>query len=154
MHTFQCSLSISEIITLAQQPTSIFCNHTNTDAIKLFKKAEGFLYLLSANELLAIDVDEDNDAKLHFVGTLLQVEDSIQEVQIEHWQKMIVIVLRLASSLHVYLTKEDFRVAHNLEPIQKINTNSASDRFVLFKKNKELLLVTYGIKSESENELM
>lgn len=122
--------------------------------MRIFKKAEGYLYILSANELLAINVNDKKDAQLHFVGTLLQFEEPVLEIQIEDWQNMIVIILKMSNSLHVYLTKNDFRAPMKLEPIQKINTNSPSDLFALFKNRKDLFLVTYGLKSEAANELM
>lgn len=113
--------------------------------------------MLSANELLAIDVSKNNEARLFFVGTLLQMNEPAVEIQIQNWHTMIVIVLRTTTSLQVYLTKNDFYTAEptSLEPIQKINTNlSPADRFVLFRNDDDLLLVTYDIKTETANQLM
>lgn len=142
-----------DVIKIKSQPTRITCNQTNTD-LKIFKKAEGFLYVLSSHELLAVDVDEQKVAQIHFVGRFKKLEEPVLEIQIEQWQNMLVVVLKMVTSLHVFLTKNDFTSVVSFEPIQKININSPSDRFVLFKNRKDLFLVTYGIKSESANELM
>lgn len=99
-------------------------------------------------------MNERNEAHLHFVGTLLQIDEPILEVQIENWRNMIVIIIKMGQSLHIYLTSNDFRSAMNLEPIQKINTNTPSDHFAIFNKEEELYLVTYCTKIEAANELM
>lgn len=142
------------MITIHEPPTSIICNKTNSDAIKIVNNAEGLLYLLSANELLAIEVNEMKEPHLEFLGTLLQFEENPLEVQIENWQNMTFVVLKLSTSLHVYVTKNDQR-AMSLEPIQKISTHSSIDRYILFKNKNDLYLVTYWIKEDvlDANEL-
>lgn len=132
---------------------SIICNKTNTDEIKVFKNAEGFVFLLSQNELLAIDINAKKEAQLHFVGTLQQIDEKVLDMQVENWQSMIVVALRTATSLQIYVTKSDFRVEENLEPTEKIKINSESDRFAMFRSGEDLFLVTYGINGDTANEL-
>lgn len=85
---------------------------------------------------------------------MLQFEEKPIEVQIENWQNMTFVILKLSSSLHVYVTKNDQR-AVSLEPIQKISTHSITDRYILFKNKNDLYLVTYWIKDDTldANEL-
>lgn len=90
---------------------------------------------------------------MHFIGRFVEFEEPVLEIQIEQWQNMIVIILKMSKSLHVYLTKNDFSTVMDLDPIQKIDINSPSDRYMLFKNRKDLFMVTYGIKSEAANEL-
>lgn len=89
---------------------------------------------------------------MHFVGTLLQIDDFIEEVKIENWENSLIIVVRTANMLHIYLANNDFR-GEAIDPIQKITMNSPSDRFVIFRKEAEVFLVTYIIKMTSDNEL-
>lgn len=142
-----------DIITLRDPPVSIVCNKTDTGSIQVIKNSAGLLYLLSEDELLAIEI-QSREAHLRFVGTLLHLDGPVLEVQVENWENVIVIVVRTAQSLQVYLTKNDFSVSVSLEAIQKINTYTQSDRFVLFGNGKELLMVTYNIRSDADNELM
>lgn len=146
--------SFLDLITIHEPPTSIICNKTNSDSIKIVKNAEGQLYLLSVNELLAIEVDEEREPRLDFLGTLLQFEEKPLDVQIENWQNMTIIVLKLPTSLHVYVTKNDQRGVR-LEPLQKISIHSSADRYILFKNKDDIFLVTYWIKEDvlDANEL-
>jgi hypothetical protein len=145
---------IADVISLERPPSSILCNRTNTDKIKLFTKSEGFLYLLSDDELLAINVNGKRDILIQLVGTLLKFDAPALEIQIENWKNLVVVVLKTASSLHVYMKSNDAPSGINLEPIQKIKTISDADQFVLFQSGEELMLVTYEVKTESANELM
>lgn len=142
------------MVTIHKPPTSLICNKTVPETIKIVKNAEGLLYILSVNELLAIEVNERKEPHLEFLGTLLQFEEKPIEVQIENWQNMTFVILKLSSSLHVYVTKNDQR-AVSLEPIQKISTHSITDRYILFKNKNDLYLVTYWIKDDTldANEL-
>lgn len=145
---------IADVISLHRPPTSISCNQTDTDKIKLFTKAEDFLYLLSDQELLAIHLDKKREIQVHLIGTLQGFEGPALEIQIENWQNIIVIVLKTANSLHIYTRSRSFGTETNAEPIQKIKTISDADRFVLFKTGEEVMLVTYEVKSDSANEFM
>jgi hypothetical protein len=91
-----------------------------------------------------------------FVGTLEQVNEPVLEIQVADWQNMIIVVLKMPKTLHVYLTKKDFQKEEGLtlDPVQKIDTSTTADRFALFKNGEELLLVSYVIKNEAANELM
>lgn len=109
--------------------------------------------MLSVDELLAISVGVKKELQMHFVGTLMQIEEHVEEVKIENWENSLIIVVRMAKSLHVYLTGSDFR-GESIEPIQKIGVHSPSDRFVMFRKNEDVYLVKYEIKNEADNELV
>lgn len=107
--------------------------------------------MLSVDELLAIEINQQKIASMQFIGTLLQLNETIQDIQIERWQNAIVIVVRLSSSLHVYMARNNFSIPESFEPIQKIKT--LSDRFVLFNDHNDLLMVIYDVKESSSNEL-
>lgn len=129
------------------------CNKTDTDRITFYKLADEYLYFLSLNELLAIDISEKKQIRLHFVATLEQVEEKVLEMQIGTWQNIIVIVLRFSRSVHVYLTPKDFRSTANISPYQKIKTNGPGDRILLFNNNLNLFLIMQGITKANINEL-
>jgi hypothetical protein len=153
-HTKICILLVFlDIINLREPPLSLQCNKTNTDEIRIIRNTDGFIYMLSVDELLAISVGKNKELQMHFVGTLLQIEQPIEEVKIENWQNFIIVVVRMAKMLQIYLTQNDFR-GDFIEPIQKINVNSASNRFVMFRKGEDVFLVTYEIKMEASNELV
>lgn len=98
-------------------------------------------------------VNAKDEARLNFIGTLLQLDGDVLEIWVEDWQSMKVIILKFARSLHVYLTSKDNQV-ESLEPVQKLAINSPSDRFILLKNATDLFLVTYKTKNEAANELM
>lgn len=153
IHTFLFEISYSpDIITFREPLLSLQCNKTNTDKIKIIRSSNDFLYLLSVDELLAIDINERKELLMHFVGTLMQIDEPIKEVKIENWESSLIIVVRMAKMLHIYLAHNDFR-GEPIDPIQKININSPSDRFVMFRKQSEVFLVTYGIRMSADNEL-
>lgn len=134
-------------------PSSISCNRTDSTKIKAIKNVGGSLYLLSANELLSVEVDEANDPRLRFIGTLLKLDAAVLDVQIELWLDLMVIVVQQENSLSVYITSSDSQ-GSNIDPIQTLSTNSVSDRFILSNNGKDLFLVIYGIKKGGANELM
>lgn len=103
--------------------------------------------------MLAIDINQNKEAQMYFIATLLQIEENVLEVQVENWQNVIVIVLRMENVLQIYLTKNDFQVAVNLEPIQRIKIGSSLDRFVLFNRKQTLSLVL-DTKSDTTNKLV
>jgi len=148
------SFTPPDIIKLIEPPTSIMCNKTNTSAINFVKGTDDFLYLLSVNELLAIEIEGQKRAKLHFVGTLLEISDTIKEVQIKNWQNMIIVVLKLPEVLQIYSTKRDFSAPEDLKPIQRINVNSASDQFELLRNGEDLFMTIYEINNSSANEFV
>lgn len=110
--------------------------------------------MVSENELLGINVNDKRKPELFFVGTLLQLTDPVLQIQVESWKNMIVIIVRTSSSLYVYHTEKNFAVAVDLEPIQKISTNSPTDKMVAFRNGDDLILVIYNIKKDSDNELV
>lgn len=144
---------ITDIISLREPPLSLNCSKTNTDEIRIIRDSSDFLYMLSVDELLAIGVGKDKELQMHFVGTLLQIEEPVEEVKIESWENSIIVVVRTDKILLVYLTRNDLG-GKSIQPIQKINANSVSDRFVMFKKAEEVYLVSYAIKVEADNELV
>lgn len=141
-------------VTIDETPLSIFCNKTNTDNISLYKYADDFLYFLSSNELMAIDINEQRQIQTYFVATLQQVGEKVLDMQVGTWQNIIVIVLQFSKTIHVYLTPKDFRMNKSLIPYQKFNTNGPDNRFVLFSNKQRLLLVTQELNKANENELM
>lgn len=119
----------------------------------MFSYADDFLYFLSENELLAVDMDRQTQIRIHFVATLQQIGEKVLELQVGTWQNIIVVVVQFSKAIHVYITPKDFSVMKNLSPYQKIIMNSPSDRFVLFANTQKLYLVTQVINKANANEL-
>lgn len=118
----------------------------------MIQKNNDFIYLLSVDELIAIDVSRKKELQMHFVGTFSQLTEPVEEVKIENWENSLIIVVRMSKMLHVYLAHNDFR-GEPINVIQRITLNSPSDRFVMFRRGKDVFLVTYEIRFETENEL-
>ncbi|CRL02513.1 CLUMA_CG015260, isoform A [Clunio marinus] len=133
---------------------SIYCNQTNADRIIIYKHAEDYIYMLSENELMAIDINE-KEARFLFVGTFLHMSEAAIEFQVQNWRNKIVVVMRTSTSLQVYLTSSDFKTVANLETVQKININvPTSNKYVLFRNGEDLFMVTYEIRTDSANKLI
>lgn len=148
------SIYLIDLINIREPPLSIVCNKTNTDNIRILKASKDYLYIISENELLRINVNKKKEAQLFFVGTLLQISEAIIQMQVESWKNSIVIVARTGSFIYVYLTQNNFNVAVDLEPIQKISTNSPSDHFVFFHNAEDLILLLYNVKNDADNEMV
>lgn len=139
---------------LNHPPLSITCNRTDSSKLKVIRNVDGSLYLLSENELLSVEVDEEaKNPSLHFIGTLLKVDFAVLDVQIELWLDLMVIVVQQENSLSVYITSSASN-GLNIEPVQTISTNSVADRFIMSNNGKNLFLFVYGIKNDGANELM
>lgn len=149
---WHCETLFSDV-TLGE-PFSVICNRTNTDRISLFSYADDFIYFLSENELLAVDIDKQRQIKIHFLATLQQAEEKVLELQVGTWQNIMVVVVQFAKAIHVYTTPKNFSVMKNLAPYQKIITNGASDKFMLFANKQKLYLITQGINKANAIELV
>jgi hypothetical protein len=111
--------------------------------------------MLSSNELLATEVNNKNQAVLHLLGTISKFEnDTIQDVQIEKWRNLLILIVQHSSALNIYLAKFEFDMELEINSIQKIETSTQIDEFKLFRKGDDLHLVMYHININSANELM
>jgi hypothetical protein len=119
------------------------------------KDIDGFLFILSVNELLAVKINDQNVAKLLFVAILLNIEeDPVIDVQIEKWQNSFIIVVHQLTKLKVYHTKISMNETPEINPLQSINVNSISDKFKVFREGSDLLLAIYFIRDKAMNEIV
>jgi hypothetical protein len=150
------NLSISlDLIELKEPPLSLKCDKTRGDKIKFVKDINGYLFFLSINELFAIKVNQENAAILYFLGTLLDIaeDDPVLGVQIEKWQNLYMVVIQQSTRLKVYLVKLDEEHSPEINHIHKMNFDSVSDKFKIFRRGDDLLLVTYQIQEHAANKL-
>ena len=64
------------------------------------------------------------------------------------------IVIQQSSKLKIYLVKFDISDSPDINHIQKINIESLTDKFKIFRKGNDVNMVIYHINENSENELM
>ncbi|KAG5681770.1 hypothetical protein PVAND_011178 [Polypedilum vanderplanki] len=142
-------------IKLKENSISLMCDKTRGDKIKFVKDIDGYLFFLSQNELFATKVNHENIAKLYFLGTLLDIaeEDPVISVQIEKWQNFFMVVIQQFTRLKVYLVKLNEHKSSKINHIHKMNFDSIFDKFRIFRKGKDVLLVTYQIQEQAANKL-
>jgi hypothetical protein len=144
-----------DIIELKEPALSLMCDQTRGDRIKFIKDINGYLFFLSINELFAAKISRNNAATLHFVGTLLDLndEDPVLNVQIEKWKNLYMVVAQQSTVLKVYLIQLDESQSPEITPIHKMNFDSISDKYRIFRREEDVLLVTYQIQEHAANKL-
>lgn len=142
-----------DVIELNEPPLSVVCDRTKGDKLKFMKDLDGYLFFLSVNELFVIKVNQT--AKLFFVGTLLDIqeEDPVQSVQIEKWQNLYMVVIQQSSKLKVYLIALDETQNPEIHHLHQMNFASSSEKFRIFRKGEDVLLVIYQIQEQALNKL-
>ncbi|CAH1722500.1 unnamed protein product [Chironomus riparius] len=145
-----------DVIKLKEPAASLACDNTKGDKIKIIKDVDGYFFFLSVNELLAIKVNGENVAELYFIGTLLDIEenDPIIDIQMERWKNFYMIVIQQSSKLKIYLVKFDITDSPDINHIQKINIETLTDKFKVFRKGNDVHMVIYHINENTENELI
>lgn len=147
---------MTDIITLKEPAASLACDNINGNKIKILGDTDGYFFFLSVNELLAIKVNSNNVAELFFLGTLLDIgeNDPIIDIQMEKWKNFYMVVIQQSSKLKIYLVKFDTSDSPDINHIQKIDINSVTDKFKVFRQGNDVIMAIYRINENSANQLM
>lgn len=141
---------------MREPAATVACDKTNGNRIKIIRDIGGYFFFLSVNELFAVKINSNNAAEVFFIGTLLDIaeHDTIIDIQIEQWKNFLLVIIQQQSTLKIYLVKFDPTNSPDINHIQRIDISSVTDKFKVFRKGDDVILVMYRINEKAANELM
>lgn len=131
--------------------------------VKIVRNCENHIFLLSRNELILL---QEKNSPSHLIinekliAELGGLDSAINEIRVEQWINIFVIVVLTDRNLHIFHTEKavnDIMTNDDtqLTKIETINLKNSFCQFELMRNGANgLYLVTYEIRNETTNDLM